>query len=148
MDKYVYLEVLEMELMSTIHMHDLGKENVESKFNLFGSNGRQYCWKRNGERRFDQHVQPTAKFGGEGVSILVWECMNWEGVGNLRLIERKMDKYVYLEVLEMELMSTIHMHDSGKENVTFQHDNDPKHTSKYVTNWLLAQKFQLMLHLV
>jgi len=25
-----------------------------------------------------------------------------------------------------------------------QHDNDPKNTSKYVTYWLLAQKFQLI----
>jgi len=32
----------------------------ESKFNLFSSDGRQYCW--SGERLLDQHVQPTVKF--------------------------------------------------------------------------------------
>ena len=43
--------------------------------------------------------------------------MTWKGVGNLHLIEGNMDKYVYCEILEMELMNTIHMHDLGKKNV-------------------------------
>jgi hypothetical protein len=84
----------------------------------------------------DQHVQPIVKFGGG--SIMVWRCMNWEGVGNLRLIEGIMDKYVYCEILEMELISTIHMHDLKEENVIFQHNNNPKHSSKYIKDWLLA----------
>jgi hypothetical protein len=46
---------------------------------------------------------------------------------------REDDKYVYCEVLEMELMNTIHMHDLGEEDVIKQHDNDPKNTSKYIT---------------
>ena len=37
----------------------------ESKFNLFGLDGRQYCWRRSGERLLDRHVQPTIKFGGK-----------------------------------------------------------------------------------
>ena len=45
--------------------------------------------------------------------------MTWEGVGNLRLIKGNMDKFVYREILEMELMNTIHMHDLGEENVIF-----------------------------
>jgi hypothetical protein len=73
----------------------------ESKFNLFGLDGRQYCLRRSGEHLLDQHVQPTVKFGGG--SIMVWGCMSWEGVGNLCLIEGTMDKYVYCEILEMEL---------------------------------------------
>ena len=73
--------------------------------------------------------------------------MTWKGVGNLRLIEGNMDTHVYCEILKMELMNTIHMHDLGEENVIFQHNNDPKHISKYVTKWLLAQKFQLIWHL-
>ena len=39
----------------------------ESKFNLFGLDGRQYCWKRSGELLLDQHVQPIVKFKGGGV---------------------------------------------------------------------------------
>ena len=65
----------------------------ESKFNLFGSDGRQYCWRKSGERLLDQHVQSIVKYGGG--NIMVWSCMSWEGVGKLHLIEGKMDKYVY-----------------------------------------------------
>ena len=66
--------------------------------------------------------------------------MSREGVGNLHLVEGKMDKYVYpsCEVEEMELVNTIHMLDFVDERLIFQHDNDSKHTIKYVTYWLLA----------
>ena len=43
-----------------------------------------------------------------------------------------MDKYVYCEILGMELMNTIYMHDLGEENVMFQDDNNSNHTSKYI----------------
>lgn len=79
----------------------------ESKFNLFGSDGRQYCWRKSGEHLLDQHVQSTIKHGGG--NIMVWGCMSWEGVGKLYLIEGKMDKYVYRNILETELMGTIEM---------------------------------------
>ena len=72
-------------------------------------------------------MQPTVKFGGG--NIMVWRCMTWEGVGNLCLIEGNINKYVYHEILEMELLNTIHIHDLGEENVIFQHYNNPKHTS-------------------
>jgi hypothetical protein len=49
-----------------------------------------------------------------------------------------MDKYVYREILEMDLISIIHMHDFKEENVNFQHVNDSKHSSKYFKEWLLA----------
>ena len=29
---------------------------------------------------------------------MVWACMTWEGVGNLRLVEGNMDKHVYHEI--------------------------------------------------
>ena len=116
----------------------------ESKFNLFGSDGQQYCWRRSGERLLDQHVQSTVKYGGG--NIMVWGCMTWEGVGNLHLIEGIMDKYVYRNILETELINTIHMNDLEEEDVIFQHDNDPKHSSLYVKDWLLAQKFQVIWH--
>jgi hypothetical protein len=48
----------------------------ESKFQIFGSDGHQYCWKTLGEPLKDTHVKPTVKFGGvaflcEGVLRLV-----------------------------------------------------------------------------
>ena len=46
----------------------------ESKFNDFGSDGRQWCWKSPTEPLRDCHVQPTIKHGGG--SIMVWGCMS------------------------------------------------------------------------
>ena len=37
---------------------------------------------------------------------MIWRCMTWEGVDNLHLIEGNMDKHMYHEILEMELMNT------------------------------------------
>ena len=54
-------------------------------------------------------MQAFVKFGGG--YIMIWGCMTWEGVDNLHLIEGNMDKHMYRETLEMELMNTIHMHD-------------------------------------
>jgi len=56
----------------------------------------------------------------KGESIIVWDCRNWQGVGNLCFIKKKMDKYVYREILEIELINTIHMYDLGVENFIFQ----------------------------
>ena len=77
----------------------------ESNFNLFGSDERRYCWKKSRECFLDQHVQSTIKHGRG--SIMVWDCMSWEGVGKLHLIEGMMDKYVYCNILEMEVVGTI-----------------------------------------
>ncbi len=35
-----------------------------------------------------------------------------------------------------------------EENVISQHDNDPKYTAHYILDWLLAQKFQVIWHLL
>jgi hypothetical protein len=55
----------------------------ESKFNLFGLDGWQYCWRRSGEHLLGQHVQPPIKFGRG--SIMVWECMKYYGLGMYEL---------------------------------------------------------------
>ena len=77
----------------------------KSNFNLFGSNGHQYYWRKIGKCFLDQHVQSTVKHGEGG--IMVWDCMSWKGVSKLHLIEGKINKYVYRNILEMELVGTI-----------------------------------------
>lgn len=50
----------------------------ESKFNLFGSDGRQWCWRRPGHEYDDVHVQKKVKHGGG--NIMVWGCVTSRGV--------------------------------------------------------------------
>ncbi|CAF4553057.1 unnamed protein product [Rotaria socialis] len=53
----------------------------ESKFNLFGSNGRQIVWRQTNESMKRECLKPTVKCGGG--SVMVWDCMAASGVGNL-----------------------------------------------------------------
>jgi transposase len=49
----------------------------ESKFNVFGSKGRQYYWKRQDGKFRDSHVKATMKYGGG--HIMVWGSMTSQG---------------------------------------------------------------------
>ena len=106
----------------------------ESKFNVFGFNGRQWCWKSPTEPLCDCHVQPTVKH--RGGSIMVWGCMSWASVGNLYRIDGSINVEVYLDILDSQLLDTIDKQGLDEAKVIFQHDNDPKHTSTFVQQWL------------
>lgn len=55
-----------------------------------------------------------------------------------------MKKEQYLTILQNNLPSAIEKTGLAAENVVFQHDNDPKHTAKIVSNWLNRQQFTTM----
>ena len=114
----------------------------ETKFNVFGSDGREYCWKRAGEPLRNHHVKPTIKHGKGSVTI--WGCMAWSGVGFLCKIEGNMDGELYRSILEGELVQTIEWYGLEKANVVFQHDNDPKHTAYATKLWLEKNKFSVL----
>jgi hypothetical protein len=66
-----------------------------------GSDGKKWAWKKAGEKLSDRLVEGTLKFGGG--SIIVWECMTWDGVGNACKIDGRMDGNLYVSILEDEL---------------------------------------------
>ena len=51
----------------------------ESKFNLVGSDGRQYVRRRSGDRLNPKCMKKSVKFGGG--SVMVWGMFSSEGVG-------------------------------------------------------------------
>ena len=69
----------------------------KSKFELFGSKKRQYVRRRPNERYYSKCIVPTMKHGGG--NILVWGCFSGQGVGDLKKIDRKMDKKMYHQIL-------------------------------------------------
>ena len=105
----------------------------ESKINRFGSDGRKWVWKKPRECLSDRTVNTTLKFGGG--SIMIWGCMTWEGVGYLCKIDGKMDQHLYCQILEDDLQATLEHYGWEPEDVIFQQDNDPKHTSKMAREW-------------
>lgn len=114
----------------------------ESKFNLFGSDGRQWCWRRSGQEYDDIYVQKKVKHGGG--SIMVWGCVTSRGVGRLHRIDGKMDADKYTEILRQSLLQTYRDYRIPKRTTYFAQDNDPKHTSKKATAWFKQNRVHLL----
>lgn len=92
--------------------------NDKSKFNIFGSDSCKRDCKEKKEPLCDAHIQPKVKHSRG--SNVVWRCMSWEKVGNFRLIENIMDNFVYLEILQKELLVTIEIQEFDVSIVVFQ----------------------------
>lgn len=105
----------------------------ETKVNRYGSDGNEMVWGEKGEGLNHRGVKETRKFGGG--SIMMWGCMGWEGVGYAARIEGKMDAELYRTILEEDLLNTLEYYDVEVEDMIFQQDNDPKHTSKKAKEW-------------
>ncbi len=104
----------------------------ESKTNLFGSDCVKSVRRQPGEEYKDKWVLPTVKHGGG--SVMVWGCMSAAGTGELQFIEGTMNANMYCDILKQRL---------GRRAV-FQHDNDPKHTSKTTTALLKKLRVKVM----
>lgn len=106
----------------------------ESKFNIFGSDGRRFVWRKPNDELNVKNLKATVKHGGGGV--MVWGCMSAKGVGNLVFIDGIMDQNVYLNILKQNLkQSACKM--GLDQGYKFYQDNDPKHKALKVRTWLL-----------
>lgn len=104
----------------------------ESKFNLRGSDGKTYV-RRPPNKQFDpRYTIKTIKHGGG--SIMVWAAFSWHGVGPISRITGRMDQHVYKNILENVMVPFCWEH--MPVTCVFQHDNDPKHTSRLVKRYL------------
>ncbi|GFT65510.1 transposable element Tc1 transposase [Trichonephila clavipes] len=57
----------------------------ESKFNIFGSDGRRTVWRKPNTVLVSKNLRPTVIHGGG--SVMVWGCMASNRVGNLFFID-------------------------------------------------------------
>ena len=101
----------------------------EFKFNLFGSDGKEYCWRRPGEEFSARNLKPTVKHGGG--SLMVWGCITSKGPGRLYRIPGIMDSALYTTIIEESHLPTLADYGMTVDTTVFQQDNDPKHTSRH-----------------
>lgn len=105
----------------------------ESKFNMFGSDGKIMVWRQPKEEYLPRCIVPTVKYGGGNVKV--WGCFAWNGVGNLAFIDGNMTGQMYKDILRINLFESAKKLNL-KNGFTFQQDNDPKHRSHIVNNWI------------
>ena len=68
----------------------------KTKIDCFGSNGKVYVWKQQGEPLSDHTTTPTVKHGGN--NLMVWGCMGWNRVGKLIEVQGKMNAEQYCQI--------------------------------------------------
>ncbi|CDH61286.1 hypothetical protein RO3G_16829 [Lichtheimia corymbifera JMRC:FSU:9682] len=105
----------------------------ETKINRFGSDGAQWTWTCADGILRDTNVQHTYKHGGG--SLMVWGCFSWHGIGFMSKIDGRMDADLYCSILSDELLQTLEWYNLSKDDIIFQQDNDPKHTSNKAKKW-------------
>ena len=94
-------------------------------------------WKKKGKGLIAREVKGTVKFG-EG-SLMVWGCIWWNGVGVLSEVEERMDAEQYVAILEEGLLRSMKESGIPEDDIIFQQDNDPKHTSRRAQKWFEEQ---------
>ena len=74
----------------------------------------------------------------------MWGCMFWEGIGHATRIEGNMDAQLYCSILEDELQQSLEFYHKTPDDIIFQQDNDPKHTSKLAQRWFNDHGYTVM----
>ena len=69
----------------------------ETKIELFGLNANCHIWRRPG-------TITTVKHGGG--SIMLWGCFSATGIGRLVMIETKMNRAKYREIIDENLLQS------------------------------------------
>ena len=113
----------------------------ESRFLLHRSDGRVHVRGMAGVELKESCIQSTVKHGGVG--IMVWGCINVQGVGCLSKIDGKLNGERYIDILENSLIPTTHML-TILDGWIFQQDNATCHTSWLVKEWFAEEGITVM----
>ena len=114
----------------------------ESKYNLFGSDGKQWCWRRDDEAYLDRNVVKVVKHGGG--SLMVWGCITWDGVGRLHRIDGRLTGIKYTRILENTLLPSLKDRNRSPQSVVFVQDRDPKHRSRVAGSWFAHHRILVL----
>ena len=74
---------------------------------------------------------------------MIWGCFSVNGVGTLEIIDGRMDKVKYRQILEDNLQKSVEKMGFINE-WWFQRDNDPQHTAKATHKWFVAKDIDVL----
>jgi transposase len=114
----------------------------ESKFVVFGAGGPVRFWKKRGAKLKPSNVKQVIKFGGG--SVMVWGYITRLGVGKIHRIQGTMNTAKYIHILSNVYLRSLPDFGLRRSSLIFQHDNDPKHTSRGTTKWLIENKIRVL----
>ncbi|ORD95392.1 TCB1 [Hepatospora eriocheir] len=69
-------------------------------------------------------------------------CISYQGVGRLVFIENTMTGAAYKQILAKNLRQSAN--EMGIDSFIFMHDNDSKHTSGVVKDWIDAKEIDIL----
>ena len=75
---------------------------------------------------------------------MVWGCITAEGIGYLTRIDGHLNADLYCQILRDELMKSLEYRNLDTNEIIFQQDNDPKHTSKLARQWFEEHGIKLL----
>jgi hypothetical protein len=114
----------------------------ESIFKIFNSKGRQYVWRFDGQALDSRYTKKTVKHGGG--SVAVWGVITADGVGPLTRISGVLTKEKYVKILSDALPDYLPTLSIPQSELIYQHNNDPKHTSKMATEWMASNSIPVL----
>jgi hypothetical protein len=119
----------------------------ETKMCLYESDGVIWAWVPKDDKLSSAQIIPTVKFGGG--CVMVHGVMSWWGVGLMQRIVGTMDRYQYIRLLThglLPLLDAISIVPGAptRDQIWFQQDNDPKHTSAAVRQFFMEQNIQVL----
>lgn len=100
---------------------------------VLGENYRVYIWRTSKEAYLSQCMCPPRQ---RRVSIMVWGCITYYGVGTLCLVKGNINAEKYISILENHLWPVISQHFSNK-TYRFQDDNAPVHRAHITRDYKL-----------
>jgi transposase len=113
----------------------------ESRFTLFGSDGRPIVWRQPHEEFNMECVQPVVRHGGG--SVMVWACFSAGGVGELSFIDGTLNSAGYRGILERHLHRSATVMGLG-DGFTLQQDNSSSHWAPIVCDYFQRNDIRVL----
>uniref|UniRef100_A0A9J8AH52 Transposase Tc1-like domain-containing protein n=1 Tax=Cyprinus carpio carpio TaxID=630221 RepID=A0A9J8AH52_CYPCA len=105
----------------------------KKKVELFGRCVSCYIWRKTNTTFHKKNIIPTVKHGGG--SVMVWGCFAASGPGRLVISDGTMNSALYQKILKKNVRLSV-CDLKLKRTWVMEQDNDPKHTSKSISEWL------------